>query len=239
MKKDFKDKIKNWIENVSVIRQEESAIIKLLGTLSLTPENRILEVGCGFGKKMCLLRAYGLNVTGVDINTEIVKKNIDDGLDCMTVEEFNSTDEIFDVILMSHVIEHLMPKDLVFFMDNYLDRLKEGGHLIIATPLQTPHFYEDFDHVKPYYPMSIQMVFGIDTGQIQYTSRNKIALLRIWLRRSPFKLTFLPYRKPNYYIPDIINLLLIILFRLTFGLIGIKTGWVGLYRKLYNQYENI
>jgi predicted SAM-dependent methyltransferase len=63
---------------------------------------------------------------------------------------------------MSHVIEHFSPKDLIPFLDDYLDRLKVGGRLVIAIPLLTPYFYDDFDHVKPYHPMGILMVFCAD-----------------------------------------------------------------------------
>ena len=50
---------------------------------------------------------------------------------------------------MSHVIEHFAPSDLLVFMDGYIDLLRPGGHLIIATPLMSPYFYDDFDHIKP------------------------------------------------------------------------------------------
>jgi len=61
---------------------------------------------------------------------------------------------------MSHIIEHFAPHDLLPFIDSYLHRLQPGGRLIICTPLLTKNFYNDFDHVKPYQPVGIGMVFG-------------------------------------------------------------------------------
>ena len=56
-------------------------------------------------------------------------------------------------------------------MDGYLDRLKVGGHLVIATPLMSNNFYDDFDHVRPYQSLGILMVFGGGAAQVQYYAR--------------------------------------------------------------------
>ncbi len=147
--------------------------------------------------------------------------------------DFNKTNDLYDVLLMSHIIEHFNPEDLLKFMDNYLERLKKGGYLIIATPLFTHYFYIDFDHVKPYYPTGINMVFGNNDDQVQYYSNNKLELVDIWFRRGPFRLFFYRgiYLKSYNQLPVILEMLLTLLFRMSFGLIGRTTGWMGLYKK--------
>jgi hypothetical protein len=174
-------------------------------------------------------------VTGVDANPELVQRNRQAGLQCLHVDEWVKTDDTYDVILMSHVIEHFTPNDLLPFMDGYLDRLKVGGSLIIATPLLTPYFYDDFDHIKPYHPRGISMVFGTNNAQVQYYSRNKLVLEDVWIRRNPVSVPHTSGRyisglraKPH----QVMMFLSAVMFRLSGGLIGEASGWVGRFKKV-------
>jgi len=199
------------------------------------PRRRILDVGCGYGRYLRDLNARGYEVTGVDTNPELVKANQKAGLHCLTADEFARTHDSYDAVLMSHVIEHFPPNDLVPFLDSYLDRLKVGGQLIIATPLLTPYFYDDFDHVKPYHPIGILMVFGTEQAQVQYYSRNKLTLEDIWIRRSPLRP---PHTRGRYLHSikarprQVLEFLSALLFRASGGIIGESDGWVGLFKKV-------
>jgi len=195
---------------------------------------QVLDVGCGYGRNLRPLQEAGFKVMGVDANAEVVKANVAAGLPCITSEHFAATRCIYDVILMSHVIEHFAPLDLVPFMDGYLDRLRPGGRLIIATPLFTHYFYDDFDHIKPYYPIGIMMVFGGERAQIRYYARNQLVLDDVWIRRSPLLAAHTRGRylsgwrsRPR----QAVELVSALVFRLSFGGIGQGTGWVGVFRK--------
>jgi SAM-dependent methyltransferase len=196
---------------------------------------RVLDVGCGYGRNLRVLQASGFSAVGVDANPEIVAANRKDGLECLTAQELAESERRFDVILMSHVIEHLAPHELVPFMDGYLDRLDTGGRLVIATPLLTAYFYDDFDHVKPYHPMGILMVFGADRAQVQYYARNRLALEDVWIRRSPIRLG---HARSRYMLSwqtrarQAAELISALAFRGSFGIIGQSDGWVGLFQKL-------
>jgi len=195
---------------------------------------RVLDAGCGYGRYLQPIINAGLKATGVEINSQIVSLNRSAGLPCLTVEEFKKSGEMYDVILMAHVIEHFPPKDLMQFMDDYLDRLKIGGRLIVATPLATSYFYDDFDHIKPYQPVGIAMVFGKTSAQVQYYSRNKLTLRDLWFRRSPLRISHTRgryLRIPQRFILIAIDLLAAVAFALTGSLIGTANGWVGVYEK--------
>jgi SAM-dependent methyltransferase len=229
----FIEKIKKGLDSILDIGNEEKNLLKFTSSIKLSQGQIVLDIGCGYGKNMMLLRANGFEVIGIDENPDIVKTNLEAGLNCLTLQEFDKTRNTFDVMLMSHIIEHFQPCDLFKFLDDHLDRLKPGGHIIITTPLNSSYFYHDFDHVKPYHPIGIGMVFGTGLSQIRFSARNRINLVDLWFRKSPYRLSFYPglYLGKYSRIPIIINLIYAILFRTSFGLIGRKDGWMGLYRK--------
>jgi SAM-dependent methyltransferase len=216
------------------VHNEERKLLQFLNSLHLQPDQTILDVGCGHGDKLKLIRSLGLNITGVDINPTIIERNQKAGLPCMTADDFGQANSQYDVLLMLHVIEHFHPEQLLKFMDSYLERLKPGGYLIIATPLYTSYFYDDFDHVKPYQPTGIRMVFEETNAQVQYHAHNRLTLQDIWFRREPFRLKFFArfYIRKYSRLPLIINVLLAFVFRFSFGIIGETNGWMGLYQKI-------
>jgi SAM-dependent methyltransferase len=198
---------------------------------------KVLDVGCGYGKKLKALHEEGYNVLGIDANPKLVQANRANGLKCLTLEEFSQNSEQFDLILMSHLIEHFNPDDLKNFIDSYLDKLKIGGYLIIATPLITSYFYDDFDHIKPYSPHGIMMVFGDNyySDQVQYYSRNKLELQDIWFRKRHYRTQFFKGKyikdKSTFFL-QLIDFCSILLFRSSLGIVGKTDGWIGIFQKV-------
>lgn len=195
---------------------------------------KVLDVGCGYGKKIKLLNSLGFKyVLGVDINKEVVLKNRENGLNVISIESFNDNNEIFDLIVMSHIIEHFQYEELKLFMEYYLTRLKQGGYLLILTPMLDSTFYTNFDHVKPYLPDGISAVFEDDKAQVQFYSPERLKLVDIYFRRAPFSIKF--FR--SYYIGKqniflkLSNILLLLLFNLSGRIFGRTNGWLGLYQK--------
>lgn len=213
---------------------ENEAIIRFIKSCKLNSESMILDVGCGYGQKMEMISKEGFNIIGIDVNDEIVNNNKTKGFKCYHVDEFDKLPIKYNLILISHVIEHLPFDKLSIFLDYYLDRLLNGAYLIIATPLLSNVFYEDYDHVKPYYPVGINMFLCNNVSQVQYHSRNRMELQDIWFRRDPYRLVSYKglYLKKYSRIPELINVIFALIFKISFGLIGKTNGWVGLYKKL-------
>ncbi len=232
------DSLKNIFYSIRAYNYDIPQIIKFFNQYSIKDksQSKVLDVGCGYGEKLKALQKAGYDVLGIDVNPALVEANKKNGLNCMTLEEFNQNSGNFDFILMSHIVEHFYPRELKEFMDFYLDRLKIGGYLIIATPILSPKFYDDFDHIKPYYPQGILMVFSERYDeQVQYTSRNKLKLKDIWFRRRHYRPQFFRsqyIRTPWTKVFQLLETFSKILCILSLGLIGKTDGWIGVFEKV-------
>jgi len=94
----------------------------------------ILDIGCATGALIASLRDKGWRVTGVEISPSAVYARNERKLDVRNVplEENNFPDNSFDVILASHLIEHLNePKT---FLEETYRILKDNGSIFITTP---------------------------------------------------------------------------------------------------------
>lgn len=194
----------------------------------------ILDVGCGYGRIIKLFNSYGFyNILGIDTNKDIIRENIKNGISCIDLESFNiisSDEKKYDLIIFSHIVEHFEHTSLKSFLEYYFQFLNEDGKILISTPLFQQSFYNDFDHVKPYYPIGFDMVFGNHNAQVQYYSPFILKLKNLYFYKSQYRLRF--YRSlyiKSSKIPILINLFLNIIFILSKGTLGEKIGWIGLY----------
>lgn len=197
----------------------------------------ILEVGSGYCQKTEFLNSIGFNnITGVEINKTLVEQAKIKNFNVYTLEDFENIckGKKFDVLFLSHIIEHFQYQDLKQFLEQYLEYLKENGYLLIATPVLNDNFYDDFDHVKPYTHLSILSVFGAHGSQVQFYSKHQIKLLDLNYIRIAYRLKFyraLALRTSWYRIPRIANQLLHLIYRVSFRTIGQPIAWVGLFQK--------
>lgn len=222
------------IRRIESDRNEERKIAKVLNYVDR--ESLVLDIGCGYGAKMRLLQSLGFkNIIGVERNASIIKNCTSSGLNVISIEELfvEYTNPTFDLLIISHVIEHMQWSELLDFLSRYIGLLKEGGHVLIVTPLLHKSFYDDLDHVKPYFPESFYQYYCLK-GQIQVHPEIGLRLEDIYFRRTQFKMKFFRslYLSSPTSIWRIVNFSLAMLFKCSFGLIGRKTGWVGLFRRL-------
>jgi 2-polyprenyl-3-methyl-5-hydroxy-6-metoxy-1,4-benzoquinol methylase len=94
----------------------------------------ILDIGCATGALLASLRDNGWRVTGVEISPGGLYAKNERKLDVRNIplEENNFPDGSFDIVLASHLIEHLNePKT---FLEETYRILKNNGYLFITTP---------------------------------------------------------------------------------------------------------
>lgn len=193
-----------------------------------TKTSEILDVACGFGAKLSLLKKYGYSPIGYDINENTVLACKQKGLPAINKDEFDKLEKVnkFDIIIMSHIIEHFSPNDLFKFMEEHLRYLKKGGLLIIFTPLHSSHFYDDFDHVRPYPPAAIINVFCQNNLQVQYKTTHCLNLVNLKFRKAPIAFHFWEENEKHI---KLFNLIMKKLFLITRGFIGKKDGWAAVF----------
>jgi len=220
-------------ELIRSFSDERRKLKKLLQ--GLDRETPVLDVGCGYGRNLLLMRQLGFtHLVGVEINPVLAAKVRAQGFKCYRPDEIERHDDRYGMLLMSHIVEHFEYVSLKAFLDRYLRCLRNSGTLVIATPLFHDAFYNDFDHVKPYLPLGINMVFGAEAEQVQFQSERVLKLEAIEFFTDQLRVRFHPaiYKTGSQAWPIQLNRLLKLLFVLSGGVIGRKVGWIGRYRQL-------
>jgi cyclopropane fatty-acyl-phospholipid synthase-like methyltransferase len=209
-----------------------------LAALHADGKRKFFDVGFGRGKFLDLAAGTGYEVFGVEVNHDYISSAQSKGYKCVHLDELKSVSEKFDVILISHVVEHLHPQELIEVLSGYIDMLQEDGTLIIASPVHGDRFYYDITHIRPYYPQSIWHSFGENKEELSLRRGQQSLVLRdIYFIRDS-------YRTRNnraYYIRDglgishtclrIVNYMLAQLYLLSGYRIGVRASWIGFYSK--------
>lgn len=128
----------------------------LISELPPSKSAQILDVGCGFGQMLFRIKDLGYtNLKGIDIGHESVNYCRANGLD---VEFISGITEYaaahgrqYDLIIMSHVLEHIPKNEIIPVLVAIKSMLKEGGSYIVMVPNAQSNtgvywMYEDFTH---------------------------------------------------------------------------------------------
>lgn len=122
------------------------------------PGDRVLDVGCGDGTFLELVRSRGARGVGVELDPEKVALCRGLGLEVRhcRAQELSAQGETFDFVAMIQIIEHLSPDDALSVLDSVCRMLSPGGRLFIVTPnfanpfVAHTNFWLDVTHVRPY-----------------------------------------------------------------------------------------
>jgi O-antigen chain-terminating methyltransferase len=131
-----------------------------------TDEFPVLDIGCGRGEWLELLKEKGLTGRGFDLNRVMVQQCQEIGLQVQEQEAVAGLRELppnsLGAITGIHIIEHLPFKQMIALFDEALRVIKSGGVIIFETPnpeniLVGAHtFYSDPSHKNPLPPQMIQ-----------------------------------------------------------------------------------
>ena len=121
-----------------------------------TGKGKILDIGCGRGLFLDIMRSHGWTVTGVEFDQEAAElASRAFGIEVIEETMMSSTlrDDEFDVITMNHVLEHVY--DPVEAIRECSRTMKNGGLLVVSVPnilsLQASFGNRDWFHLDPPY----------------------------------------------------------------------------------------
>jgi 2-polyprenyl-3-methyl-5-hydroxy-6-metoxy-1,4-benzoquinol methylase len=124
-------------------------------------ENRcpVLDIGCGRGEFLEMMRDAGIAARGIDLSEESVARCRQKGLEAEQADLFAYLHELpgrsLGGIFCAQVIEHLPPSSLPEMIQLASEKLSTDGLLAIETPnpeclaIFASHFYLDPTHTRP------------------------------------------------------------------------------------------
>jgi SAM-dependent methyltransferase len=143
----------------------------------------IVDVGCGRGEFLDLLRSAGVTGRGIDTNDAMVEETRARGLAADKADALGYVrslpDDSIGGIFAAQVIEHLPPDYLTAFVEEAARKIRPGGIIVLETinPACWVAFFEsyirDLTHVRPLHPETMQYllrVSGFSPVEVRYSS---------------------------------------------------------------------
>ena len=143
----------------------------------------VLDVGCGRGEFLDLLRTDGIPARGLDLNHEMVEVCRGRGLDVAEGDLVRYLSGLPDGalggLIAIQVVEHLEPAYLMRALDLAYHKLRPGSRIVLETinPACWFAFFasyiRDLTHVRPIHPETLQYLLtasGFERASIEWRS---------------------------------------------------------------------
>jgi SAM-dependent methyltransferase len=141
----------------------------------------VLDVGCGRGEFLDLLRSQGLTVRGVDLNHEMVEICRARGLDVEHGDALSYLRALPDTSLgglfAAQVVEHLTPDYLLAFLNEAQRVLRSGAPVVLET-INVACWYaffqsyiRDITHARPLHPETLKYLViasGFAAAEVEF-----------------------------------------------------------------------
>ena len=127
----------------------------------------VLDVGCGRGEFMSLLKENGCGIKGVDMSEDMVlfcKKNDLDVVEADALTYLSSLkDKSLDGIFSGQFVEHLQQKELINLLELCYDKMIYGSYFVAETINPSclyahQWFYMDMSHTRLIHPETMKFL---------------------------------------------------------------------------------
>jgi SAM-dependent methyltransferase len=127
----------------------------------------VLDIGCGRGELLGLLREAGVAARGIDADADMVAFARGEGLDVEQADLVEYLEQLDDAslggIFMGQVVEHLPAPTLVRALRLAAAKLRPGGLLVAETinplsPLALRSYFADLTHAQPLVPETLELL---------------------------------------------------------------------------------
>jgi SAM-dependent methyltransferase len=127
----------------------------------------VLDVGCGRGEFLGLLREAGVEARGIDADGDMVAYARGEGLDVEQTDALAYLERLpegsLGGIFAAQVVEHLPPAALLRMLELSARALRPGGLLVAETinplsPLALRSYFADLTHAQPLVPETLALL---------------------------------------------------------------------------------
>lgn len=172
----FEDRFRGSIDEV---REKQRAFVPLFAGAS-----DVLDIGCGRGEFLALLKEHRIGARGIDLNAAMVTAARERGLDAIQADALTHLKSLPDAslggIISSQVVEHLEPSYVIELLQVALAKLRPAAAIVLETinPACWLAFFSsyvrDFTHVWPVHPGTLQYLLeasGFSRVEIRYSAQ--------------------------------------------------------------------
>lgn len=127
----------------------------------------VLDLGCGRGELLALLREAGVEARGVDANADMVSFARGEGLEVEQAAAHDAlaacADGALGAVVALQLLEHLPPADIVSLLELAHAKLRPAGLLIAETidpssPAALRNYFADLTHAQPLVPETLELL---------------------------------------------------------------------------------
>jgi 2-polyprenyl-3-methyl-5-hydroxy-6-metoxy-1,4-benzoquinol methylase len=143
----------------------------------------VLDVGCGRGEFLSLLRDHGIAARGIDLNETMVAVCRERGFEATVADALDylraQPDESLGGLFAAQVVEHLRPEYLTQLLDAACEKLRPGSVIVLETinPACWFAFFSsyirDITHERPLHPDTLKYLLvasGFQQVEIRYSA---------------------------------------------------------------------
>jgi SAM-dependent methyltransferase len=152
----------------SVIRDRQRDYVAIFAG-----RDNVLDLGCGRGEFLELLKAGGIRAGGLDLNHAMVAHCVEKGLDAHEGDALaylrTLPDESLGGLMAAQVVEHLQPDYLLSLLEEAFRVLRPGSPIVLET-INVASWYaffssyiRDVTHARPLHPETLRF-FVLATG---------------------------------------------------------------------------
>jgi SAM-dependent methyltransferase len=141
----------------------------------------VLDIGCGRGEFLALLRASGITARGIDLNDAMVAVCREKGFEATKADALSYLRGVppgsLGGLFAAQVVEHLEPAYLTRLLEAAFEALRSGAPIVLETinPACWFAFFEsyirDITHVRPLHPDTLKFLLiasGFQQIEIRY-----------------------------------------------------------------------
>jgi O-antigen chain-terminating methyltransferase len=172
----FEDRFRGSIEEVRAKQRVHVPVFANAGG------GLVLDIGCGRGEFLALLKEARVTARGVDTNAAMIAEARARGLDAMEGDALDYLSSLPDASLAgaiaSQVVEHVPPAYVISLLSLAFKKLRPGAPILVETinPACWLAFFSsylrDFTHVWPVHPETLQYLMqatGFSRVDIKFT----------------------------------------------------------------------